>query len=116
MGVAPDAGVQTLTRGDGREHRLVAHLRPGSHAESTNIPVEYSFPSAVTLAVKLRSSKSPCASITIKLEDPRHVDYPERSPFTYTGNEIVRTVPSVHCQRIRPTRPHETAPGACPLT
>ena len=91
---APDAGVQTLTREVTVENTdSVAHTYALSYAESTNIPgVEYSFPSAVTLA----PGETKKFEVTVridpsKLEKTRDtaMDTTQNATDYYTGNEIV---------------------------
>ena len=99
---APDAGVQTLTREVTVENTdSVAHTYALSYAESTNIPgVEYSFPSAVTLA----PGETKKFEVTVridpsKLEKTRDaaMDTTQNATDYYTGNE---TVPAQYRQYI----------------
>jgi len=99
---APDAGVQTLTREVTVENTdSVAHTYALSYAESTNIPgVEYSFPSAVTLAPGETKKFEVAVRIDpSKLEKTRDaaMDTTQNATDYYTGNE---TVPAQYRQYI----------------
>ena len=99
---APDAGVQTLTREVTVENTdSAAHTYALSYAESTNIPgVEYSFPSAVTLA----PGETKKLEVTVRIDpaklektrDPA-MDVTQNATDYYTGNE---TVPAQYRQYI----------------